>query len=47
MGRRVGHWAVQRSDEVSDALISSIKEGALLFVYAQNDEWLKESKFLE
>ena len=44
-GRSLGCPAV--SNEVSDALISAIKEGALLFVYAQNDEWLKESKFLE
>ncbi len=44
-GRSLGCPAV--SDEVSDALISAIKEGALLFVYAQNDEWLKESNFLE
>ena len=44
-GRSLGCPAV--SNGVSDALIVTIKEGSLLFVYAQNDEWLKESNFLQ
>ena len=44
-GRSLGCPAV--SDEVSDALISAIENGSLLFVYVQNEEWLKESKFLQ
>ena len=43
-GRSLGCPAV--SNKVSDALISEIKEGTLLFVYAQNEEWLKDSSFL-
>ena len=43
-GRSFGCPAV--SNEVSDKLISTIKDGSLVFVYVEDEEWLKESEFL-
>lgn len=43
-GRSFGCPAV--SNEVSDKLISTIKDGTLMFVYVEDDEWLKGSEFL-
>ena len=44
-GRSFGCPAV--SNEVSDKLISTIKDGTLMFVYVEDDEWLKGSEFLQ
>lgn len=43
-GRSLGCPAV--SNEVSDALITTIKEGSLIFIYAADAQWLSESMYL-
>ena len=43
-GRSLGCPAV--SNDISDDLITTIKEGSLLFVYADDKEWLNESAYL-
>ena len=44
-GRSLGCPSV--SNDVSDELISVIKEGSLLFMYTPNEDWLKGSTFLQ
>lgn len=44
-GRSLGCPAVP--NDVSDDLIAAIKDGSLVFVYVEDDEWLKESEFLQ
>ena len=43
-GRSLGCPAV--SNDVSDDLITTIKEGSLLFIYANDEKWLNESTYL-
>ena len=43
-GRSLGCPAV--SNDISDALITTIKEGSLLFMYAVDDQWLHDSTYL-
>ena len=45
LGRSLGCPSV--SNDVSDELISVIKEGSLLFMYTPNEDWLKGSTFLQ